>query len=122
MNINKLFPNLSMRSKLLVAFVSLAAVPLGVLGWYGIRSVTRALTGRALSQLKVDVTSKATEIEHFLADVQQDVLYLAQTSSLQELVGVSKRDHPRQYARAKQRLAQQFVYFSQGKRAMHFGT
>lgn len=120
MNINKLFPYLSIKAKLRIAFVGLAAVPLAVLGGYGIRSLTQALTERALIQVRSDVVSKAATIEHFLTDVQRDVLYLAKSTAVQDFAAlVGNSSSPRDYDSATRRLSEQFLYFSQGRRAYY---
>ncbi len=106
----------SIRTKLLLAFIGLAAVPMGVLGWYGIHWMTEALTQRALSQLSFEVASDAIRIEDFLANVQRDVLYLARSSATRNLADlVGKPAGKEEYERRRTELGEELLQFLRGK-------
>jgi hypothetical protein len=106
----------SIRAKFLLAFVGLAAVPMGVLGWYGIHRLTDALTERALAQLSFEVASNAIRIEDFLANVQRDVLYLARSSSVRNFTDtINTLGRSEEYDRRKKELTEELLQFLAGR-------
>lgn len=106
---------LSIRAKLILAFVGLAALPMGALGWYGIHWLTDALTERALDRLSFEVANNAMRIEDFLANVQRDVRYLAGSFPVRNLADtINTSGHTAEYDVRRDELAQLLLRFLQG--------
>jgi len=68
---------LSIRAKMLVAFVSLALVPMLLLGALLSWQTERVLRERISQELRVEVETAASALEAYLAGVRRDVLSLA---------------------------------------------
>ncbi len=84
-NINKLFPRLPIRVKLAVAFALLATVPFVVSGALGTRVTLRHMQAWAAGTLDHDLQSVRERTEQFLAAVEEDIEYLAESSFRQVL-------------------------------------
>lgn len=79
-NINRLFPRLSIRWKLAIAFALLALVPLTVGAIVATRVAVRRLQGFATTSLTHDLEVAQRRVEQSLRDVERDVAYLAHTT------------------------------------------
>lgn len=66
-SLDKLFPFLGLRGKLLIAFIGLALGPLAVLALYSIRTTSRALTTTNADHLRIQLGSNIGHIESYLA-------------------------------------------------------
>lgn len=75
-NLNKIFPRLSIGSKLIIAFAGLSFVPLALLGIYTISSSTHLMQTIALENLNHDVQIIRERSENFLAGVETDLQFL----------------------------------------------
>ncbi len=76
MSINQLFRRLSIRAKLLIAFVFLAVVPLVIMATLGVRHTIRQVRALARTTLENDLAVARTQTERALAEVERDVAYL----------------------------------------------
>jgi PAS domain S-box-containing protein len=85
MNLNKLFPRLTITAKLAIAFVMLALIPLSVLAALGTRSALSELRRSAESGLRHDMQLAHTRTERALREIEQHVSYVADVSGLQIL-------------------------------------
>ncbi len=113
-------PSRSIRGKFLLAFVGLAAVPMALLGWWGIRRLTDALTERALAQVSFEVASNAIRIEDFLSNVQRDVLYLARSSAVRNLTdSIDSPGRRMEYERRRKELSDELLQFLGGRQAYY---
>ena len=65
-NINKLFPFLSLRTKLIIAFALLSAIPLIIVGVLGINSSVDKMREIALDNLSHDVTMYNERAQNFI--------------------------------------------------------
>ncbi|MBI5327987.1 MAG: HAMP domain-containing protein [Deltaproteobacteria bacterium] len=78
--------HLSIRAKLIIAFMLLVLVPLSIGGTYGVYYSIKALEDSTLHYLEYEVSSKASDIEKFLKTVHNDVIYLSQSSGIKGFV------------------------------------
>ena len=85
-NVNKLFRRLSIRTKLVIAFVLLGVVPVAVVGGYGAVFSFSLLNQTVLDGLREGVSLKAGEIQQFLETVRDDVMFLTRLPTLQTMV------------------------------------
>jgi hypothetical protein len=75
-NLNKLFPFLSIRKKLIIAFTLLSFIPLTVIGLIGLYYNIHTLEQSALENLNHDVAILSKGIKNFLTNVDLDIRYL----------------------------------------------
>ena len=75
-SLNQIFPRLSIRSKLVIAFVGLSAVPIVFVGLYGLYSNVKATERVALESLAHDVHSIRERTGNFLSGVESDLQVL----------------------------------------------
>lgn len=75
-NLNKLFPFLSIRKKLIIAFTLLSFIPLTVIGLIGLYNNILTLEQSALENLNHDVAILSKGIKNFLTNVDLDIRYL----------------------------------------------
>ncbi|MCH7828136.1 MAG: cache domain-containing protein [Bacteroidetes bacterium] len=118
LNINKFFRFISIRTKLLVAIIGIAITPLMFLGYYGSVLVTESLENNFLKQRKTFIISKAREIENYLNDIQNDVLYLSKSYGIQEFIKNDKNNE-KKYEKFRNILINDLLFFSQNKRAYY---
>ncbi|OGL16225.1 MAG: hypothetical protein A3F92_16885 [Candidatus Rokubacteria bacterium RIFCSPLOWO2_12_FULL_71_22] len=118
LNVDKLFPRLSIRAKLVVAFCFFGVVPVAVVGGYGALHSYILLNDATRDRLKAGVVMKAEEMQRFLRGVHEDVLYLAGLPTVQALV-----DLPPGAGAARDRLAarlgNEFLSFSRARSVYH---
>ncbi|MFQ5703197.1 MAG: ATP-binding protein [Gemmatimonadales bacterium] len=76
MNLNKLFPRLSIRLKLAIAFVLLAIVPLAAAAVLATETAVRQLRSLATATLEHDLLMARRQTERSLQEVERDVAYL----------------------------------------------
>ena len=77
MNLNKLFPRLSIRSKLAIAFALLAIAPMGVLVFWAARTTEQHLRALARATLEHDLEVTSSQTEAILKNAEQSVGLLA---------------------------------------------
>jgi len=77
MNLNKLFPRLSIRAKLAVAFAGLAMLPLALVAAITTHVTLRQLHSVARQTMAHDLETARTQTEVVLAELERDVAYLA---------------------------------------------
>jgi signal transduction histidine kinase len=114
-NVNKLFRRLSIRTKLVIAFVLLGVVPVAIVGGYGAVFSFSLLNQTVLDGLREGVSLKAGEVQQFLETVREDVVFLTRLPVLQVLVAAGP-DRPRAAAEAVERA---FLAFSQSRKAYY---
>jgi PAS domain S-box-containing protein len=88
-NVNQLFPRLSIRAKLTSAFVLLAIVPLVTMATLGVRHTIRQVRALARATLENDLAIARTQTERALQEAERDVEYLAS-----DLLGPLLRQSP----------------------------
>lgn len=80
LNLNKIFPWLSIRNKLLIAFAGLSILPLAFVGIYSIVTNVSMMREFALADLTEDVRTIREKTENFLDDVYADIRVLQSSS------------------------------------------
>jgi len=86
LSVNKIFPWLSIRSKLIIAFVGLSVVPLVLVGLHGIFSNIRMLEKIALDNLTHDVQIIRENTAHFMASIEGDLRVLKNSSLMERYI------------------------------------
>ncbi|MBI4266592.1 MAG: HAMP domain-containing protein [Acidobacteria bacterium] len=114
-NLDKIFPKLSIRAKLLTGFVGLALVPTLVVGGWAASRVASDLRARALTNLASVAEDRARAIETLEASVEDDLRYLATHSALRVLL--DSRARPTEAVREAVESA--ILAFSQGRRVYY---
>lgn len=76
-NLNKLFPRLSIRRKLIIAFVATAVVPLSVTSFLGMRETLKQMQAGAANTLTYRLRLAEARTARSLAAAQSHVVYLA---------------------------------------------
>lgn len=85
-NINKLFKHLSIRTKLIIAFVFLSIVPLITVGLYTIKSNVKTLRAIAANRVYHDIETIKERSESFLAHIDTDLRFLSESYFFKELI------------------------------------
>lgn len=89
--INKLFPWLSIRNKLIIAFTGLSLLPILIVGIYGIVSNTNMMKHNAIQNLNHDLSLLQENTANLMAGIESD-LRLIQNSYLNENLLNSSKD------------------------------
>lgn len=76
MNINKLFTFISIRKKLIIAFIFLSILPIGVLGIYGVYSHVELMKDRAVDKLRSSQELNQLKVKNLINEVKWDIDYL----------------------------------------------
>ena len=115
-NFNKLFPRLSIRAKLVIAFCLFGVVPVATLGGYGAVHSFFLLNDTIQDRLRAGVAMKAGEIQRFLGEAEGDVRFLSGLPTLQTLINLppERREDRR---RLIARLGEEFLSFSRSRTA-----
>ena len=91
MNLNKIFPWLSIRYKLIIAFAGLSVLPVVLVGLHSIFSNVTMMKEIAYENLTHDVHTIRENTANFLSRVEGDLRVLHNTTFLQSLVGEDER-------------------------------
>jgi signal transduction histidine kinase/HAMP domain-containing protein len=114
-NVNKLFRRLSIRTKLVIAFVLLGVVPVALVGGYGAVFSFLLLNQTVLDALQEGVSLKAGEVQQFLETVAEDVLFLSRLPTIRALIDL----HPGPPPEARVPVEQAFLAFSRSRKAYY---
>lgn len=91
LNLNRIF-RLGIRSKLVIAFLTLSTVPLIVSGFYAVRVHTEALEHAELEHLEHDVLTVCERAATFLEGVEGDLRFLAGSRLFRRSVETADED------------------------------
>ncbi len=116
MNLAPLRPKLSIRGKLITAFVGLSVIPVLLVGIYGIVSNMRTLRQFALEGLTHDVETVRARAGNFLAGVQSDLLVLRNSSLMNQLVATLGSHGAADSHSEVDRLSAELLAFSKTRR------
>ncbi len=116
MTLARIRPKLSIRGKLITAFVGLSVIPVLLVGIYGIVSNMRTLRQFALEGLTHDVQTVCARAGNFLSGVQSDLLVLRNSSLMNQLVARLERNGSGISMEATGRLASELLAFSKTRR------
>lgn len=86
LNINKILPWLSIRNKLLIAFVGLSVLPVAFVGIYGIVTNVSMMEEIATENLLHDVHTIREKTGNFISNVEQDIRVLQNSYLLDRFV------------------------------------
>ena len=112
LNLNTIFPWLSIRSKLLIAFAGLSILPLSLVGIHGIRSNVQTMREIALENLNRDVLTIKWKTANFLENIESDLRVLRNSVLLEQFI--SKREHhpTLTYETDLQQIGKEFLAFA----------
>ncbi len=110
MNIFARFKGLS--SKIYIAFLVAAGVPVMVAGLVGIYLSLATLRAETLHHLEQEVQSRAAGMGHFFDQLASELLYLASSSLLYDLANSTKAADGKLPAIARQRLERDYAAFA----------
>lgn len=82
-NLRSIFPWLSIRNKLLIAFAGLSILPLTLVGVYNIISTVHLMRQVALQELTGDVRTIREKTENFLDDISSDLRVIQNSTPLE---------------------------------------
>ena len=85
-NLNKLFPFLSIRIKLIVAFSLLSIVPLSIIGIVGFYNNMSAMREAVLGNLKHEVDLVNEKTSNFLSNIEVDIKLISQFFAFRKYV------------------------------------
>lgn len=88
MNINKLFPWLSIRAKLIIAFSGLSIIPILVVGTFAIYSTASDKILAAKTELNNDVQLVRERASGFLVQVEADLDFLSNSGVIRSVMGI----------------------------------
>ncbi len=74
--LNKLFPWLSIRSKLIIAFVGLSILPIILVGIYGIISNTKSMKANAVQKLNHDLSLIQENTANLMINIERDLMLI----------------------------------------------
>lgn len=114
-NPNKLFPWLSIRTKLIIAFTSLSIIPLLLVGVYSVSSNSRALEQVAVENLQHDVLTTKEKAASFLSNAEADIHFLRQSFLFREFLK-ALIDRDPQYARRLSDVEKQMLTFAESRK------
>ncbi len=103
------------RSKLIVAMVLVAVVPIGVLGIYSYDQIAMSVEDAALDAAKVRVSAAADEIRGMLGSARSDVLYLSRLNDLAQYLNLGPDTNGAVRRGEHLRLGSVFLTFSWGR-------
>ena len=86
LNLSRLFPRLSIRSKLIFAFAGLSVLPLILVGLHGVFSNAKLMENNAFENLTHDVQTIRENTANFLGNIESDLRVIRHSSSLTEIV------------------------------------
>jgi PAS domain S-box-containing protein len=115
-NVNKIIPWLSIRSKLIIAFAGLSIIPVLLLGIHGIFSNVSMMKEIAYENLTHDVRTIRENTANFLINVETDLLLLKNIPSLRRYVHAVSRSTALVDARDSNQLSDELLAWLQTKR------
>ncbi len=108
---------MSIRTKLVIAFVGLSFIPVMLVGLYGIASNVRNLRRSALEDLTHDVEMIRANAGNFLAGVENDLLVVRHFSAMNDYISTYEQTGERQHHElVLQRLASELMSFAKTKK------
>jgi signal transduction histidine kinase len=117
-NVSKLFPRLSIRAKLVIAFCLFGVVPVAAVGGYGAVHSFLLLNDAIRDRLRAGVQIKAEELQRLLRQAEADVLFLSRLPSLQALISLPPGAQGERQ-RLVARLGEEFLAFSRSHPAYY---
>jgi PAS domain S-box-containing protein len=113
---SQILPRLSIRSKLVIAFVGLSALPLVFVGLYGLYANMKTTERLALEGLTHDVHSIRERTGNFLASVESDLLVLRNSFRFERYVRSVGNGSPRSRKELLSQMEEELIAFAATKR------
>jgi len=113
--LKSILPWLSIRSKLIIAFVGLSIVPLALVGLYSIYLNVQTMEKTALENLTHDVHTIRENTSNFLGSIESDLRVLRNSSPLDRLIMVLGRRSPARPKVILDQLQSEILSFAQTK-------
>ncbi|MBI4641005.1 MAG: HAMP domain-containing protein [Candidatus Tectomicrobia bacterium] len=110
---------LSIKTKLILAFLGGMVVPLTFVILYSLYASAKIIEERILKQVVSEVQVKAREIESFLKETERDVVFLSESALFQDLIDSGVSRDSEEFERLRRRVEGEFLIFSRGKRAYY---
>jgi PAS domain S-box-containing protein len=85
-NLNKIFPFLSIRKKLIIAFALLSSIPLLIFGLVGTYISWQSMREVAIENITHDVAILNERAQHFISNVNSDINFLTNNSGFKNLI------------------------------------
>lgn len=111
--------HVSLRTKIVVPMVALAVVPATASGIFTISSIRESLRQNAVQRVTFETASKAQGVRQFLEAVQEDLLFLSQLPVIRQLATAEAIGSSERVFGLRENAEQEFLIFSQGKRAFY---
>lgn len=118
-NPNRLFQWLSIRSKLLIAFVGLSLLPLVVVGTYAVVTKIEMMEEIALENLTHDVHSIREKTSSFLSTVESDLVVLRDSRLLRDFLSRAEQSRQFEVGRSSELLGAELLAFVRSKRVYY---
>ena len=115
-NISKILPRLSIRSKLVIAFVGLSALPIVFVSVYGLYSNVRTMKRVAMESLTHDVRNIREQTGNFMAGVESDLQVLHNSFLFERYVMDAGRGLARHPKALLAQMEKELVAFARTKR------
>lgn len=113
--LSNLLPWLSIRSKLIIAFVGLSIVPLVLVGLHGIFSNVQMMEKIALENLTHDVHTIRENTANFLSNIESDLRVLRHSPPLDRFISTQEQSITTQKEHLLQQLQSEILAFAQTK-------
>ncbi len=107
------------KNRLLLSFVLVSLIPLIALGGYGVTSISKSLESVSVGKLDDKVSLVSFEIEDFLKNVSNDLFYLRDSVTLNNLVKSIEASSSVSTSTAIKDLEKDFLAFSIHKKIYH---
>jgi PAS domain S-box-containing protein len=113
--LNDIFPWLSIRNKLLIAFAGLSVLPLALVGIYSILTITQMMRQVSLEELTGSVRTIREKTENFLEDISSDLRVLQNSSSVEGWMQGRISQAPASQQRDLAQMGREFLAFARTK-------
>ena len=111
--------NVRLHTKITVPMVALSILPAIIVGIFTISTMQKSLGKSTIQRIEFDTASKAQAIQGFLQEIQQDLIFLSQIKDVKQLVAAEAKGSGKLADLLRQKLEEDFLVFSQGKRAYY---
>ncbi len=108
-----------LRTKILIPMIALAVIPAIAVGFFTIFQMQESLLRSAIQRVEFDAVFKAQVIQEFLKAAQQDLRFLSQEKEIRDLVAAESQGSLETVDLLRRKVEQEFLSFSQGKRAYY---
>ena len=112
----KRFQRVGLRTKVVVPFVILSAIPVVAVGLFSVSHMRRTLRQGAIDQVEFDTSNRAHELEDFLQSLHRDLRILGQARGLTALAEAEAAGRSDQIPALRREAERELAIFSQGRR------